>query len=79
MPLDLSPSALARIAPGLTLATLGRLAEPPIGPSAMSRIAAGRAISATTRLRLEAALRRAGELQAAGKLPAPKRQGRPRV
>lgn len=75
---DLSPKALARIAPGLSLAAVGRLAEPPISREQMCVIRAGRPMLPETQARVEAALQRARELAARGELVLPKSSGRPR-
>lgn len=74
--LDLSPTALARIAPGLTLAALGDLAVPPVARAQMCRYAAGAPMLESTRVRLEAALERAKVWAEKGALQ--KRKGRRR-
>lgn len=75
--LDLSPTALARIAPGLTLAALGGLAVPPVARAQMCRYAAGAPMLESTRVRLEAALERARNKARQGALQ--KRVGRRRT
>lgn len=77
MPPDLSPAALARIAPGLTLARLAALSG--IDLSRLSALAHGRCrMSQGYASRIKAAMERAGDLAERGELPGPKKPGRPR-
>jgi len=75
---DLSREALSKIAPGFSLAALGRLAEPPLHRSQLCVIRSGRPMLPETRARVEAALARAREMAARGELRLPKSPGRPR-
>lgn len=76
--LDLSPEALARIAPGFSLSQLGQLAEPPIAREHLCRLRSGKHVATEATLRrLEAALTRARVLAQAGRLVMPKSPGRP--
>lgn len=72
----LTPEALARTAPGLTLSRLADLCDPPMQRTHMSRIANGRVeATATTERRVREALERAAREGVRPKV----REGRPRV
>lgn len=71
----LTPEALARTAPGLTLSRLADLCDPPMQRTHMSRIANGSPATATTERRVREALERAAREGVRPKV----REGRPRV
>ena len=71
----LTPEALARTAPGLTLSRLADLCDPPMQRPHLSRLAHGLNATATTERRVREALERAAREGVRPKV----REGRPRV